>query len=195
MPCLHVTEPSIPECPRLTTDQILHIMTATLSHAQPVLAAASASGFRESGLQSLRCLEGDDAPSPIVAVRSSGLSLESVIGYCDDDESDEPVIHSLVAEEYLEMLIAMSNERFAVNTERKERFRSSLLESCSSLQDPPGKGKAKSKEDWEDRLMRRERKRAEGLMRKKLLESQKVFDTSRHDFDGMSDENLENGEI
>lgn len=182
--------PSANSClriPRLTTNQILHIMTATLSHAQPVLSAASASGFRESGLQSLRCLEGDDGPSPIVAVRSSGLSLESVIGYCDDDESDEPLIYSLVTEEYLEMLIAMSNERFGVNAERRERFRSSLLESCSSVQSLPGKGKARGKEDWEDPVVRRERKKAEGLMRKKLLESQKAADSSGQDFDDMND--------
>ncbi|KAJ6095273.1 hypothetical protein N7486_006019 [Penicillium sp. IBT 16267x] len=104
---------------------ILHIMTATLHQAQPVLAVAAASGFRESGLQGLRCLEGEEGPSPIVAVRSSGLSLESVIGYFDDehDSTAEPVVRSVVTEEYLEMLVMMANERFAVNAERRERFR------------------------------------------------------------------------
>lgn len=151
-------------------------MTATLAHAQPVLAAASASGFRESGLQSLRCLESDEGPSPIVAVRSSGLSLESVIGYCEDDEtSDEPVVRSLVTEEYLAMLVAMSNERFAINTERKDRFRATLIEACSPDQGQvPSKGKGKSKPpDWEDPAVRKERKRAEGLMRQRLLENEK----------------------
>ncbi|KAK5807376.1 hypothetical protein VI817_001634 [Penicillium citrinum] len=149
---------------------ILHIMAATLTHANPVLASASASGFRESGLQSLRCLEGENGPSPIVAVRSAGLQFESVIGYYDeDDESMEPVIRSLVTEQYLAMLIAMSNERFKVNSERRDRFRTTLLQACS------GSGKAKGKPDgWEDPVARRERKRAEGLARKKLLESQKV---------------------
>ena len=153
-------------------------MTATLQHAQPVLSAASSSGFRESGLQSLRCLEDSEGVNPIVAVRSSGLSLESVIGYCDDsDESNddnEPVIRSLVTEEYLEMLIAISNERFSINAERKERFRSTLLEMCSPEQAARGaktKGKPKPP-GWEDPEARRERQRAEGLMRKKLLESQ-----------------------
>lgn len=147
-------------------------MAATLAHASPVLAAASASGFRESGLQSLRCLEGEGTgPSPIVAVRSAGLQFESVIGYCDDEDesSAEPVIRSLVTEEYLVMLIAMSDERFKVNSERRERFRATLLEAWK------GKGKSKS-EDWEDPVARRERKRAEGLARKKLLESQKIQD-------------------
>ncbi|ODM21014.1 hypothetical protein SI65_04067 [Aspergillus cristatus] len=155
---------------------ILHIMTATLQHANPVLSAGSSSGFRESGLQSLRCLEDSEGISPIVAIRSSGLSLESIIGYCDDsseDDGGEPVIHSLVTEEYLEMLVAISNERFSVNTERKERFRKSLLELCSPEQVRGSKTKGKSKPPgWEDPEKRRERKRAEGLMRKKLLESQ-----------------------
>lgn len=154
-------------------------MTATLQHAHPVLSAASSSGFRESGLQSLRCLEDSEGVNPIVAVRSSGLSLESVIGYCDDNDDEdasdkEPIIRSLVTEEYLEMLIAISNERFSINAERKERFRSNLLEMCSPEQAARGaKTKGKSKPPgWEDPEARRERKRAEGLMRKKLLESQ-----------------------
>ncbi|KAJ5699079.1 hypothetical protein N7462_001084 [Penicillium macrosclerotiorum] len=160
---------------------ILHIMAATLNHAQPVLAAASASGFRESGLQGLRCLDSDT--SPIVAVRSAGLSFESVIGYCDDNDDDQsteaPTIHSLVTEEYLELLIAMSDERFAINIERKERFRTMLLASCSAEQH---QGSTRGKQSgWEDPVARRERKRAEGLMRKKLLESSKGLENVQQD--------------
>ncbi|KAB8255149.1 methyltransferase TYW3-domain-containing protein [Aspergillus pseudonomiae] len=156
---------------------ILHIMTATLQHAHPVLSAASSSGFRESGLQSLRCLEGEEGPSPIVAVRSAGLSLESVIGYCEDSDADdatatdEPVIRSLVTEEYLQMLVAISNERFAINTERKTRFRESLLDLYSANRGPKTNKKTKPP-GWEDAQTRRERMRAEGLMRKKLLQDQ-----------------------
>ncbi|RAL10999.1 tRNA wybutosine-synthesizing 3 family protein [Aspergillus homomorphus CBS 101889] len=169
---------------------ILHIMAATLHHANPVLSAASSSGFRESGLQSLRCLDTDDAdgPSPIVAVRSAGMALESVIGYCeeedDENESDanEPIIHSLVTEEYLEMLVAISNERFVVNSERKERFRSSLLEIYSTdyTQGAKAKGKAKPA-DWEDPAARRERMRAEGLRRKQQLEQSREQEGKRAD--------------
>lgn len=160
-------------------------MTATLHHAQPVLSAASASGFRESGIQGLRCLEGEDGPSPVVAVRSSGLSLESVIGYCDDEDGsvEEPVIRSLVSEEYLSMLIAMANERFGVNAERRERFRAGVMEACSPGQgENKGKGKGKPA-DWEDPAVRRERKRMEGLMRKKLLEEQKASKPAGQDED------------
>ncbi|KAJ5657416.1 uncharacterized protein N7484_001065 [Penicillium longicatenatum] len=164
---------------------ILHIMAATLHQAQPVLAIAAASGFRESGLQGLRCLEGEDGPSPVVAVRSSGLSLESVIGYYDDKDGSaaEPVIRSLVTEEYLEMLVKMANERFAVNADRRERFRVGLLKTCSPDQTQfSGKGKGKGKPvDWEDPVVRKERMRAEGLMRKKLLDSQKAPEPAGQD--------------
>ncbi|KAL4781586.1 methyltransferase TYW3-domain-containing protein [Aspergillus varians] len=167
---------------------ILHIMAATLHHAEPVLSAASSSGFRESGLQSLRCLEGDSRPSPIVAVRSAGLALESVIGYCEDDVKGdgngcggEPVIRSLVSEEYLRMLVTMSNERFSVNTERKERFKTAILKGCSIENSDGTKAKKGTKPPgWEDPEKRKERMRAEGLIKKKLLESQ-AMQANDHD--------------
>ncbi|EFQ98361.1 DUF207 domain-containing protein [Nannizzia gypsea CBS 118893] len=139
---------------------ILHIMAASLSHAQPVLAAASNAGFRESGIQGLRCLEDADA-CPIVAVRSSGLGLESIIGYIEDDRSLEPSARSVVTEEYLQLLVQISNERFKVNTERTERFRMKLLHLVR------GQNPDSLKPQWEDPKIRRERKRAEGLERSK----------------------------
>ncbi|KAJ5595543.1 uncharacterized protein N7459_001751 [Penicillium hispanicum] len=168
---------------------LLHIMTATLAHAQPVLSAASTSGFRESGLQSLRCLEGDEGPSPIVAVRSSGLSLESVIGYCEDNNAaNEPIIRSLVTEEYLAMLVAMANERFGVNVDRRERFRARLMELCSSDRNQLLSRKSKAKHaSWEDPVARKERKRAEGLMRKKQLESQNTPQPAGQDIGAIAD--------
>ena len=103
-----------------------------------------------------------------------------MIGYCEDDSDDDgddgsqPVVRSLVSEEYLEMLIAISNERFTINNERKERFRASLSKaySASSSCGSNSKGKAKPP-GWEDPEARRKRMREEGLMRKKLLESQR----------------------
>lgn len=178
-------------------------MTATLKHAQPVLSAASSAGFRESGLQSLRCLDymtrsSDQPPaseivaaaaSPIVAVRSSGLSLESIIGYCEesprtaDDENPSILIRSLVTEEYLQMLVALANERFVANTERVERFRQRLLDltsttsSSSSTSTTAGK-KKKKPSDWEDPQARRERMRAEGIRRKEEEEAAQMRETS-----------------
>lgn len=111
----------------------------------------------------------DDGVSPIVAVRSSGLALESIIGYAEDDSPDlgssngEPTIRSLVSEEYLQMLVDISNERFDVNTQRKERFRTLLLDMCS--RDSGGKPAG-----WEDPGERKERKRAEGLRRQREMQ-------------------------
>ncbi|KIW17223.1 hypothetical protein PV08_04414 [Exophiala spinifera] len=58
---------------------ILHIHCATLRHARPVVAAAINSGFRESGVQSLRVLD-DPEHGVMVAVRTAGLAFETVVG-------------------------------------------------------------------------------------------------------------------
>lgn len=149
-------------------------MAATLPAAGPVLTAASAAGFRESGLQSLRCLcyataaivnssgggaatddEAVDASAcPVVAVRSAGLALESVIGYVErrlvpgsssgggntttnkqgtaETETEVDFPRSLVSESYLRLLLDAANARFARNEERKARFRDRLLRMCGA---------------------------------------------------------------
>lgn len=174
-------------------------MTATLHHAHPVLASATHAGFRESGLQSLRCLEvlhssGPDqhssstdhaSHSPIVAVRSAGLALESVIGYCEYNNDDsEPLMRSLVTEEYLRMLVALANERFEANKERVERFRSRLLdlfEMGPNAASNPARRKKPS--DWENPQVRKERKRLEGLKRQAERSRQKESDSKRDEAD------------
>ncbi|OJD14832.1 hypothetical protein AJ78_04862 [Emergomyces pasteurianus Ep9510] len=144
---------------------ILHIMASSLKHAQPVLAAATAAGFRESGIQSLRCLNDTEA-YPIVAVRSSGLALESIIGSHQRhtlvrEETEEDTAKSVVSEDYLRMLLALANERFKTNANRRERFWAKLKELCTGRpEDVPSK-----RAGWEDPEVRRQRKREEGLRR------------------------------
>ncbi|KAL9038746.1 MAG: hypothetical protein Q9214_005158, partial [Letrouitia sp. 1 TL-2023] len=140
---------------------ILHILTASLHHARPLLSAAIASGFRESGIQSLKNLN-DLHAFPMLAVRSAGLGFESIIGVVIESsknigkaDGEEDAIESLVSEEYLEMLLELANERFEANGERTLRFEEALF----------GDSKGK-KEKWEDGKERRERKRFEGLRRK-----------------------------
>lgn len=157
--------------------QILHVMASSLKRAQPILSAASSSGFRESGIQGLRCLDDPDS-FPIVAVRSSGLALESVIGYVEDEPSagagatngKAPVMKSLVSESYLRMLVDLANERFDTNANRRERFRTKLLELCNfhSL------ASSRRRPGWEDPDLRRARKRAEGLARQKAAMEEKA---------------------
>lgn len=144
----------------------MHLLTASLSDAQAVLSAASSAGFRESGAMALSSSV-DGTVTPMLAVRSTGLGFDSIIGYQNDDSS----IHSLVSEEYLELLVNTANERFKTNNERIERFRSALSTSCYA-------GKAKNGESfgspWEDKDARKARKRAEGLAKQKeKLEEEK----------------------
>ncbi|KAI5285924.1 hypothetical protein KEM54_000198 [Ascosphaera aggregata] len=142
---------------------ILHVMAASLKHAQPVLSAATDAGFRESGLQSLRCLD-DETVCPIIAVRSAGLQLQSIIGYQEDPaDGGPPIYRSLVTESYLQTVLAAANDRFVTNSARKERFRAKLLQLCRGGRNA----------DWEDPETRKQRKRLEGTKLAKLLAEQR----------------------
>ncbi|KAB2570526.1 tRNA wybutosine-synthesizing protein [Lasiodiplodia theobromae] len=138
---------------------ILHLLTASLADAQRVLSAALQAGFRESGAVGLHP-NTDGSITPMVAVRSIGLTFDSVIACEGTDGRMVPVVD----EQYLQSLVELANDRFSVNTERIERFRAHLLAQFRK----PGelatlpKGK-KGHPGWEDAAARRERKRAEGL--------------------------------
>ncbi|KAI1741893.1 methyltransferase TYW3-domain-containing protein [Xylaria scruposa] len=138
---------------------ILHVLTASLEHAQLLLRAGLQAGFRESGAINLTSTTAEST-TPMVALRSMGLSFESLIGTQEDG-----VIKCMVSDEYLHSLLRIANERFEENKKRIERFRTAVLEtSC-----PP---KKKDGTEWEDAQARRERKRAEGLRRKAELQEQ-----------------------
>lgn len=150
--------------------QILHILTASLSHARIILNAALAAGFRESGLSSLRTLTDPLTSFPTVAVRSSGLSLSSLIGIGNhsDCDTDPANIKTLVNEEYLQLLVSVANERFVVNAERITRFNEHLFLGGDEEERIKGGGGGnndykKKEEGWEDGEVRQARKRAEGL--------------------------------
>ncbi|KAI1801712.1 methyltransferase TYW3-domain-containing protein [Daldinia bambusicola] len=140
---------------------ILHVLTASPEHAQLLLRCGLQAGFRESGAVSLTPAAGEQHASPIVAIRSMGLTFESLIGY----QSDGDKIHCTVPPSYLRTLIRIANERFVENTKRINRFRAALAEATKPVDD--------GKDGWEDAQVRRERKRAEGLKRKEELRKQK----------------------
>lgn len=94
----------------------------------------------------------------MVAVRSMGLALESLIGF---HEGGKEVCS--VSEGALKTLLAISNERFQVNSARITRFRELLMASISTQAEPK---RREDGEEWEDAQERKERKRAEGLMRR-----------------------------
>lgn len=135
-------------------------MAASLHHAQDILSGAISAGFRESGVQSLGNL---DEPNsfPMVAVRTSGLALSSLIGYMRNSENDEE-IQGMVNEEYLEVLLSIANQRFDQNAERIQRFSDNLFQKENKV------GSA-----WEDKRVRQERKRTEGLKQQQRLREEK----------------------
>ncbi|OCT54904.1 DUF207 domain protein [Cladophialophora carrionii] len=173
-----LSSPSSSSPPRLVhltfSPLILHIHCASLLHARPLLAAAINAGFRESGVQSLRVLDPQEADKGVmVAVRTAGLSFDTVVGYVDEGEVEvddvdgdtaapqhTETVHRIVGEEYLRMCVAVVNERFGWNEERRERFREELKRAME--REGLASGVATG---WEDKEARRKRKREEGLAR------------------------------
>ena len=146
-------------------------MTASLHHAQHILSAAINAGFRESGVQSLKNIH--EANSfPMVAVRTSGLAFESLIGYVVRDEKDKEEIRSLVTEEYLGLLVEIANERFVTNAMRIRRFEEELF------------GRRTSASSWEDTESRKARKKAEGLVLQAMGGSCEQVTDGRNGMDG-----------
>ena len=144
-------------------------MAASLSHAQPVLSAAINAGFRESGVHSLKNLD-DPLSFPMVAVRTSGLALSSVIGYATGGGEFPDVGQGLVDENTMRILIELANNRFEANSERVKRFDENLFQRIVS--------EAISNPEWEDPKARQERKRAEGLKQQERLRLRNTNDDS-----------------
>ncbi|KAI6711521.1 tRNA wybutosine-synthesizing protein [Diplocarpon mali] len=138
---------------------ILHVLTASLHHAQAVLSAALQAGFRESGALNLTSST-SEPPTPMVGIRSMGLALESVIGFASGGKGI-----CVVPEWQLRSLIEISNQRFQENAKRIARFRTLLRAERST----EGKRKGQEGVKWEDAGERRERKRAEGLERARVM--------------------------
>lgn len=150
-------------------------MAASLHHAKPILSAAINAGFRESGIQSLKNLEDPNA-FPMVAVRTAGLALGSLIGHACETETGAEEVRALVSEEYLETILKVANARFAANAKRIERFSDGLFH-----------GHKDNELSWEDPQARRERKRAEGLAKKDQLRAQHGQGDEDHHFEALDD--------
>jgi tRNA wybutosine-synthesizing protein 3 len=136
-------------------------LTASTANAQLALTAALSAGFRESGAVSLGAAKNGET-TPMVAVRSTGYSFDSIIGYQNNDGDNIP----LVDERYLQTLVAIANDRFRINTERIARFRKALMDAFS----PSAVGEGSKNPDWEDAEVRKQRKRDEGLARQRALQ-------------------------
>jgi tRNA wybutosine-synthesizing protein 3 len=101
--------------------------------------------------------------TPMVAVRSTGYSFDSIIGVQDDGGCN----CSLVDENCFRTLVHIANDRFRINTERITRFRTALMASYRCQESSVG---ASTNPDWEDADARRRRKREEGLARQQAMQ-------------------------
>jgi len=111
---------------------------------------------------------GKEAATPIVAVRSQGTMLESLVGFFEDDE---PKCN--VQDTYLDTLLRISNERFCENERRIQRFRDELKKVGYGVDAVKDKRKGDTGE-WEDPNVRRERKKAEGIRKSKLAKKEDI---------------------
>lgn len=110
----------------------------------------------------------------MVAVRSTGYSFDSIIGYQNGHGQNI----ALVDEKYLRILVDIANDRFRINSERIARFRDKLMEiyhpTSASLDDA-------SNAEWEDPEVRKRRKREEGLARQQALKALKSNQNAQND--------------
>ncbi|KXT06002.1 hypothetical protein AC579_6054 [Pseudocercospora musae] len=130
---------------------ILHVLTSSLQNAQHCHTAAMSAGFRESGISTVT----GPNPTPMVAIRTQGLALETIIAYQDTDGTIRP----MVSDQYLRTLLELANSRFRTNAQRTKRFQHAFLGHETN-------GDHKHKADWEPADVRRDRKRAEGLKKR-----------------------------
>jgi len=118
----------------------------------------------------------------MVAIRTAGLSFESLVGVQTGHAR-----RCIVSEDYLDTLVHVANARFAENQKRIERFREAfrqILTNASTI-DEESKWTTNNGADatqrslecgepgWEDKDVRRERKRAEGLRRQEEVKRAK----------------------
>ena len=179
----------------LTMVQILHILTASPSHAQLLLRCAHEAGFRESGAINITTPSQQPlaAVTPLVAVRSMGLGFESLIGQevAVRDDEEERRRMPLVSPEYLRMLMSVATERFAENAKRINRFRTAFRQAFDERQPTAATQMRRNRDrkEWEDAGARRQRKRAEGLKRMgELKESRQSTPPAVHDDSGPVDD-------
>jgi len=135
-------------------DKILHIQTLDLQTAHIILTAALSAGFRESGIMNPGLTEHS---FPMIAVRSNGLIMDSIIGVMN---APHPGIKMIVDEDYLKTMMLISSLRFEDNKRRTDAF-SGKIEQVLFNQ-----GQVPTKESKGERKMR---KREEGLRRQNIL--------------------------
>ncbi|KAJ9658508.1 hypothetical protein H2198_003660 [Neophaeococcomyces mojaviensis] len=169
-PATYPTDPDVRLVKLTFSPLILHVLCSSLQAAKPLLAAAINAGFRESGVQSLKALD-DEAAGVMVAIRTAGVGFESVVGWVEEGGTGEEVYRSCVDEGLLSMYVQIVNGRFGWNEERRERLRVELEALKRREEEDVGR-----RSEWEDKEVRRRRKREEGLRIKRDMERQGLND-------------------
>ncbi|KAF8540054.1 tRNA wybutosine-synthesizing protein [Trichophaea hybrida] len=145
---------------------ILHIQTRTLEVAHIILSTALSTGFRESGIMNVALGKNQ---FPMVAVRSNGLAMDSIIGILDDTGKPQKVVD----DDYIAMLVRVGNMRFKENTAKMAKL-------TTNLEDVLFAEKKDTLDGWEDKEARKARKRAEGLKRqgevRRLTSGESIID-------------------
>jgi tRNA wybutosine-synthesizing protein 3 len=100
----------------------------------------------------------------MVAVRTTSLSFDSVIGY----EGADGKLIPMVTEAYMRVLVELCNERFRVNKERTEAFQEALFASFG-----PPQSQYSGPSAWEPIEQRRARMKEDGIRRQAETDAQK----------------------
>ena len=108
---------------------MLQVLCSSLESAHKVNTAAYQSGFTESGISSIST-DNLRTSTAMVAIRTTSLAFDSVIGY----EGADGKLIPMVTEAYMRVLVELCNERFQTNKERTEAFRETLFESFKPQQ-------------------------------------------------------------
>lgn len=120
-----------------------------------LLGAAYQVGYQNSGITPSR--------RHMLAIRSTH-KIDTPIAYVENDK-----IYCLVDPAYLFLLLTMSNQKFEQNMDRMKVFEDAMKLELT---------KAKTKENWESKEDRRERKRLEGIAIKESMANKKKEDTT-----------------
>lgn len=126
----------------------------------------------------------------MVAIRTSALAQDCVIGYLQQGEtgslpaevtganvkdacqsSSDELLLPLVSEDYLKTLAAISTQRFSANNDRMQRLAEEIAKVFGN-----NRARATALPEhplWEDWQARKERKRREGLARKEALQAER----------------------
>lgn len=182
---------------------ILHVLAGSAESAQTMLGAGMAAGFRESGTSGIVDSKGHPS-APMVAIRSSGLAMDCIIGFqpssITNDHTRAPHVQPMVSEDYLRTVIVVVNNRFKQNILRKERFRQSMLmQFAGSLPVQVGpKAEYRRKGGYQTASERKAQKRADDMRKREealerraqTLQRGGALDGTMEDVDGDDSDDL-----